>query len=55
MSGLDKEQIDKFRDAAREVGCSDDEAEFELRLRKIAQAPPTQPKAKPKKTKTPAK
>lgn len=31
-----KSQIDKFRDAARELECDEDEARWEERLRKVA-------------------
>ncbi|BAQ15922.1 hypothetical protein [Methyloceanibacter caenitepidi] len=52
----EKTQIQKFKDAAKEVGCNDDEAAFDAALRKIGNAqPPTASKPKPKKTKTPAK
>ena len=50
-----KNQSAKFKDAARELGCDEDEAVFDERLRKIAKATPPPPKtAKPKK-RTPAK
>ncbi len=32
-------QIDKFRDLARELECDEDEARFDERLKKIATAP----------------
>lgn len=32
----DKSQSDKFKDAARELGCDEDEARWEERLRKVA-------------------
>lgn len=32
-------QIDKFRQAARELGLDDDEAEFDAALNKVAHAP----------------
>lgn len=31
-----KSQSDKFKDAARELGCDEDEARWDERLRKIA-------------------
>lgn len=31
-------QVGKFRDAARELGCDENEAAFDERLRKIAKA-----------------
>jgi hypothetical protein len=36
----DKNQSAKFKAAARELGCDEDEAAFEKRLRKIAKAAP---------------
>lgn len=48
-------QVQGFIEKAKELGCDEDEAAFESRLRKIAQVAPPQPKSKPKKTKTPAK
>ena len=33
-----KPQIDKFRDAARELECDDDEAAFDERLKRLAHA-----------------
>jgi hypothetical protein len=45
----DKNQSAKFRDAARELGCDEDEAAFEKRLRKIAKALAPKPdKKKPR-------
>ena len=35
-----KPQIDKFRDAARELETDDDEARFDERLKKLAKAAP---------------
>jgi hypothetical protein len=45
-------QHGKFASAARELGCDEDEAAFDERLRKIAKAQPPKedkPKRKPKK------
>ena len=39
-------QAKRFFDKARELGCDEDEAAFEDRLRKIAKAPPTLPEKK---------
>ena len=40
-------QKDKFKEVARELGCDEDEEEFRLKLKKIAQAPmPEKPKRK---------
>jgi hypothetical protein len=35
-----KEQPDKFRDAARRLGCDEDEARFEENVRRVAKATP---------------
>jgi hypothetical protein len=32
-------QIDRFKEAARELECDDDEARFDAKLKKIAKAP----------------
>ena len=37
--GIDKPQVDKFRDLARELECDDDEAVFEEKLRRLTKAP----------------
>ena len=37
-------------DKARELGCDEDEAAFEKRLRRIAKAPPAPEKKKPRRT-----
>ena len=36
----DKKQIDKFREAARQLETDDDEKRFDERLGKIAKSPP---------------
>ena len=36
-----KKQIDKFREAARQLETDDDEGRFNERLGKVAKAPPT--------------
>ncbi len=33
---LNRSQSDKFREAARELGCDEDEARWDERLRKVA-------------------
>ena len=43
----DVQQIEKFKDVAREHGCDENEAAFEDRLRDIAKSPP-QPAKKDK-------
>ena len=35
-------QSDKFKDAARELGCDEDEGRWEERLRKVAKQKPTE-------------
>jgi hypothetical protein len=42
----DKAQSKAFIDKARELGCDEDEAAFEERLRKIAKATPPKPVVK---------
>ncbi|MBB4567627.1 hypothetical protein GGE67_002422 [Rhizobium leucaenae] len=46
-------QIDKFREAARELETDDDEKRFDEHLGKIARSPP--PKDQKQETKKPAK
>lgn len=36
----DKAQVEKFKKAARELGCDDDEKAFDKVLKKITKAPP---------------
>jgi hypothetical protein len=43
-------QSEKFKKASRELGCDEDEAAFEERLRKIAKAPPPKPEKKKPRT-----
>jgi hypothetical protein len=38
--GDEKPQIDKFKDAARELECDDDEQHFKERLGKLVKAKP---------------
>jgi hypothetical protein len=49
-----RSQHEAFAQAARELGCDDDEEAFEKRLKAVASAPPPKP-AKKSKTKKPAK
>jgi hypothetical protein len=44
------QQSQKFKEAARELGCDEDEAAFEKRLEKIAKAPPPKPEKKKPRT-----
>jgi hypothetical protein len=37
-----KRQIDRFREAAREIGCDEDEAEYKEKLTVIARQKPEQ-------------
>lgn len=48
MNKKDPSQVQKFRQAARELGASDSEASFNKKLKKIAKAKPV---AKPKAAK----
>jgi hypothetical protein len=41
---LDKSQSDKFKEAARELGCDEDEARWDERLRKVAKQKPVEEK-----------
>jgi hypothetical protein len=36
----DKPQLDKFKEAARELECDEDEAHWDERLKKVAKAKP---------------
>jgi hypothetical protein len=36
-------QSDKFKDAARELGCDEDEARWDERLRRVAKQKPEKP------------
>ncbi|MGR6466307.1 DNA-binding protein [Rhizobium sp. PAMB 3182] len=53
MTKVKQQQIDKFREAARQLETDDDEARFDQRLGKIAKSPP--PKEDGTKDKKPAK
>jgi hypothetical protein len=46
----DQAQHQRFRDLARELGCDEDEATFDVALKKVAESPPL-PKHEPKKRK----
>ena len=46
-----KPQIDKFREAARELGCDESEERFDETLKRIAKAPKREAE-KPDKAKT---
>jgi len=51
------DQITRFREAARELGCDESEERFNVALRKVASSPPAPkptPKGKPE-VKKPAK
>ena len=39
MSGTKKSQLDRFKEAARELEADDDEAKFNEKLRKLAKKP----------------
>lgn len=40
----DKSQLERFKEAARELGADDDEAAFNAKLRKIVKPKPTDKK-----------
>lgn len=40
MSDAKKSQLDKFKEAAREIGADDDEDRFEERLKKLVKQKP---------------
>lgn len=40
MSEKEKSQADRFREAARELGCDENEERFVEALKKLAKAPP---------------
>jgi hypothetical protein len=42
MNEQDKSQIDRFREAARQLGCDEDEAAFDEKLKVIAKQKPKQ-------------
>jgi len=42
----DKSQIDKFREAARELETDDSEEAFDAKLKKVAKASPSKPPEK---------
>jgi len=46
-------QVQGFVEKAKELGCDEDEAAFESRLRKIAQVASPQPKPRNKRPKRP--
>lgn len=48
----DKPQVDKFREAARELGADESEDAFNDKLRQIAKSPPPQGGSEGKKPKT---
>lgn len=41
-----KSQLDKFKEAARELECDEDEARWDERLKKVAKAKPVEEKLK---------
>jgi hypothetical protein len=45
----DKKQIDKFKEAAKNIGCDESEEAFDAKLKSIAKSPP--PKGEKTKTK----
>jgi hypothetical protein len=50
MTGHNEEkQVQSFVEKARELGCDEDQAAFDERLKQTAKAPPPKPTAKEKK------
>ena len=47
MSSKDKSQLDKFKQAARELECDDDEKRFKERLGRLVRKEPASPSTKP--------
>lgn len=45
----DAAQLERFKEAARELGCDDDAGRFEAKLGKIAKAKPAPAKPSPKR------
>lgn len=41
MTGEPKTQLDKFKEAARELECDDDERRFDERMKKLVEKKPT--------------
>jgi len=41
-----RKQIEKFRDAARELECNESEKDFDRKLKKIATKPPNKKRGK---------
>jgi hypothetical protein len=41
---IDKAQVDKFKEAARELECDDDVSRFKERMKKLVKARPPEPK-----------
>ncbi len=46
---MDKSQLDKFKQAARDLECDDDEERFAERVRRIAAHRPAKGKPEPEK------
>lgn len=46
----DKQQLDKFKEAARELECDEDEKRWDERLKKVAKAAPSVPTPRSKTT-----
>jgi hypothetical protein len=50
MTGLPKDQVRKFREAARELGCDESDERFDDALRKIAKQKPGEAAPKGKRS-----
>ena len=44
MTGEPKSQLDKFKEAARDLGCDDDETRFDDRVKKLVKQKPVREK-----------
>lgn len=49
MTQRDKSQLDKFKEAARNLECDDDEKRFKERLGKLVRKEPASPSTKPER------
>jgi hypothetical protein len=48
-------QVERFRKAAKELGCDESEKAFDAALKRVASSPPPKQADKPKKKEKPAK
>lgn len=50
LKSTQSEQLKAFAEAARKLGCDDDEAAFDSKLKAVASAPPPKSETKNRKT-----